>query len=190
MNESTIKQKIPFKTGFYSLTTRDFKYHTKFYNMSASLLKINKNLMQISNFALLPTVSRAQFIRMIPTEKDLYDIRINQITMNGNWYFLAANKFLEASQVTISGANANIFRSKIPKDDLTEKPLYSKLLRSVKFPMLIKNLDLKNSVLVYEEDTKKSDGPGKLVFNNFNLNAKNINSAKMKRNPTLSLIHI
>jgi hypothetical protein len=94
MNETTVKERIPFKIGFYSLSTRDFQYKTQFYNLSASLLKINKNAVQISNFAMIPTVSRAQFIRMIPTEKDLYNLKVNQINMTGKWDFLSANQFL------------------------------------------------------------------------------------------------
>lgn len=184
MNENTVKNGIPFKTGFYSLTTRNFNYKTEFYNLSASLLKFNKNTMQVSNFAMKPTLSRAQFIRSIPTEKDLYDIKVAKIDMKGTWDFFSATKSLNASQVTLDRVDANIFRSKIPKDDLTEKPMYSKLLRSIKFPMFINNLDIKNSLLVYEEDTKKSDGPGKLTFSDFNLNVKNLNSGKMKGKPT------
>jgi hypothetical protein len=64
------------------------------------------------------------------------------------------------------------------------KPLYSKLLRSIKIPMTVNNLNLKNSVLVYEEDTPESAGPGKLTFANFNMNVKNLNSAKTKGKPT------
>lgn len=50
--------------------------------------------------------------------------------------------------------------------------------------MYVANLQLKNSLLEYEEDTPKSDGPGKLTFSNFNMNVKNLNSAKMKGKPT------
>ena len=184
LNANTIKGEIPFKIGNYSFTTRNFNYKTEFYNLSSSLVKVNKNTIQISNFAMLPMVSRAQFIRMIPAEKDLYDIKVKQISMNGSWDFFSNNKFLEASDVKLNGVNANIFRSKIPADDLKEKPMYSKLLRSIKIPMFINNLAINNSLLVYEEDTKKSEGPGKLTFNNFSLKAKNINSGKMKGKPT------
>ena len=184
LNANTIKGEIPFKIGNYSFTTRNFNYKTEFYNLSSSLVKVNKNTIQISNFAMLPTVSRAQFIRMIPAEKDLYDIKVNQISVNGSWDFFSNNKFLEAFDVKLNGVNANIFRSKIPADDLKEKPMYSKLLRSIKIPMFINNLAINNSLLVYEEDTKKSEGPGKLTFNNFSLKAKNINSGKMKGKPT------
>lgn len=190
INASTLKESLPFKTGSYAVTTRNFRYRTKFYNLSAAQLKFSKNSMLISGFAVKPTVSRAEFIRMIPTEKDLYDLKVNQIAVNGSWDFISSNKFLNASQVTVDGVNANIFRSKIPQDDVTEKPLYSKLLRSVKFPLYIQNLDVRNSVLEYEEDTKKSDGPGKLTFNNFNMNVKNLNSGKMNGKPTVVPINL
>ncbi|MGZ5263049.1 MAG: hypothetical protein ACXWCF_04575, partial [Kaistella sp.] len=131
MNAQTLKQKLPFKTGNYSFTTKNFSYQTKFYSFSSSLLKFSKNVAQLTNFAVKPTVSRAQYIRMIPAEKDLYDLKVAQVSMSGSWDLLSDEKFLNASQLTLSGMNANIFRSKIPKDDVTEKPLYSKLLRSV-----------------------------------------------------------
>ncbi len=185
MNDQTIKDGIPFKTGNYSLTTRNFNYKTKFYNLSASLLKLNKNTVQISNFAMKPTVSRAQYIRMIPSEKDLYDLKINQVNATGKWDLVSEKKFLEVENVSLNNMEANVFRSKIPKDDLTDKPMYSQLLRSIKFPMYVRNLDIKNSVLEYEEDTKKSDGPGKLIFNDLNMNVKNVNSGKMKGKPTV-----
>ncbi|MEC5158740.1 hypothetical protein [Chryseobacterium sp. MP_3.2] len=184
MNAQTVKSEIPFKSGDYTLTTKNFLYKTRFYNLSSSFVKLNKNTIQLSNFALKPNVSRAQYIGMIPTEKDLYDITVRQITANGNWDLVSKSKFLTASSVVLNDMDANIFRSKIPADDLTKKPMYSELLRSIKFPLFIQDLMIKNSLLVYEEDTKKSDGPGKLVFEDFNLNAKNINSGKTSGKPT------
>lgn len=174
----------------YALTTKNFAYKTKFYNMSVGLLKVNKNKIQINNFAMKPLVSRAQFIKMIPVERDLYDLKASQITAEGNWDLFSNNKVINASHVVIQSADANIFRSKIPNDDPKEKPLYSRLLRSIKIPLYVSNLDLKNSILVYEEDTPESSGPGKLTFSNFNMNVKNLNSAKLKGKPTQVKIKI
>jgi hypothetical protein len=168
----------------YFATTKNFAYKTKFYNMTVGLLKLNKNNVQINNFAMKPLISRAQFIKMIPVERDLYDIKANQITADGTWDLFSDNKSINASDVTIQSADANIFRSKIPNDDPKEKPLYSRMLRSIKIPMIVNNLNLKNSKLVYEEDTPESVGPGKLTFSNFNMNVKNLNSAKFKGKPT------
>jgi hypothetical protein len=168
----------------YFATTKNFAYKTKFYNMTVGLLKLNKNNVQINNFAMKPLISRAQFIKMIPVERDLYDIKANQITADGTWDLFSDNKSINASDVTIQSADANIFRSKIPNDDPKEKPLYSRMLRSIRIPMIVNNLNLKNSKLVYEEDTPESVGPGKLTFSNFNMNVKNLNSAKFKGKPT------
>lgn len=189
LNHLEIKQKSD-GTGLgadvknYLFTTKNFTYKTKFYNMSVANVEFGNNKVKIDQFAMKPLVSRAQFIKMIPVERDLYDITAKQITAAGNWNLFSQNKFINASNVNIQSADANIFRSKIPKDDPKEKALYSKMLRSIKFPLQINNLDVKNSVLVYEEDTPESAGPGKLTFSNFNMNVKNLNSAKTKGKPT------
>ncbi|REC43816.1 AsmA family protein [Chryseobacterium pennipullorum] len=177
-------QGLSFKVKDYFLTTRNFAYKTQFYNISLGLLKLNKNKVQVNNFAMKPLVSRAQFIKMIPVERDLYDLKAGQINAEGSWDLFSQQKFFNASRVTIESADANIFRSKIPKDDPKVKALYSKMLRSIKIPMTVNHLDLKNSKLVYEEDTPESLGPGKLTFSNFNMNVKNLNSAKTKGKPT------
>lgn len=178
------KKGLSFQVKDYFLTTRNFAYKTQFYNISLGLLKLNKNKIQANNFAMKPLVSRAQFIKMIPVERDLYDLKAGQITAEGNWDLFSPNKMINASHMVIQSADANIFRSKIPKDDPKIKALYSKMLRSIKIPMTVDHLDLKNSVLVYEEDTPESMGPGKLTFGNFNMNVRNLNSAKVKGKPT------
>lgn len=175
---------VEAKIKKYAISTKNFGYKTKFYNMTAGTLKLDHNMINVSSFAMKPLVSRAQFIRMIPVERDLYDITASQITANGTWDLFSDQKLIRASNVTIRNADAVIFRSKIPEDDPKEKPLYSRMLRSVKIPMVVNNLNLKDSKLVYEEDTPKSAGPGKLTFSNFNMNVKNLNSAKIKGNPT------
>ena len=175
---------LVFNLKNYSLSTSDFSYKTKFYLMTAGKLNFGKNKAVISNFAMKPLVSRSQFIKMIPVESDLYDLKFSQISAVGNWDFFSENKSVHATSVTILKADANIFRSKVPADDPKIKPLYSKMLRSINIPMFVDDLYLKNSYLEYEEDTKKSDGPGKLTFSNFNMHVQNLNSAKMKGKPT------
>lgn len=185
MNAETAKSGIPFKSGAYSLTTSSIKYRlNRYYQLSAGQLKYTKGQLQVNNVHLQPLVSRSEFIRMIPSEKDLYTLRVNSVAMSGSWDLISPQKNMNVSQLTINGMDANIFRSKLPKDDTTVKPMYSELLRRIKFPMYIANTDIRNSVLVYEEDTKKSDGPGKLTFGNFNMNVKNLNSGKMQGKPT------
>ncbi len=185
INEATAKQKVPFKTGKFSVTTRNFSHRVnQFYTMNAGLVKMNNGSLQINNFSLKPSVSRSQFIKMIPTERDLYTVSISQINAKGDWGLLSDEKHLYAPQVTVNNMYANVFRSKIPADNPAVKPFFSEHLRKIKFPMIIQNLDIKNSVFEYEEDSKESIGSGKLTFGNFNANIKNINSGKSAGKPT------
>ncbi len=71
---------------------------------------------------------------------------------------------MNVGNVLINNLQAQIYRSKSPKDDLTRKKLYSELLRSIQFPLLVKNLNIRNSNLVYEEDLPNGNKPGKLDF--------------------------
>ena len=184
MDENTVKKNIPFKSGNYTISCRNFNYGTPFYKLSVNTIVAAKNQLVAEGFSMQPVYSRSQFIKKIPVEKDLYTIKAHSIKMKGSWDLISSNPYINASQLTIDGVNANIFRSKIPKDDPKIKPLYSEALRRIKFPMYIANTNVKNSYLEYEEDTKESDGPGKLTFSNLSLNAQNLNSGKMKGKPT------
>lgn len=184
-NEKTVKENLPFMVENYTFSANNYALQTnRFYKLSTGNLKVSNQNIEVHQFALKPLVSRAQFIRMIPTEKDLYTIYFNKLQLQGNLQLLSANPSILANQLTITGANVNIFRSKLPTDDLTRKPMYSELLRSIKFPMVIQNTDIQNATLVYEEDTEKSQGPGKLTFTNLQLHAKNLNSNKIKGKST------
>ena len=191
MNENTVKNSIPFRSGKWNIAAHGLRYHAgQFYGITSGTVKADGNSVDISGFALLPRVSRAEFIRTIPREKDLYTIRAGHIALRGAANLLEQHKSITAQSLQLTDVNANIFRSKIPPDDTSEKPMYSSLLRSVKFPLYIAETQIKNSVLVYEEDKPDNNAPGKLIFGNFNLNAKNINSAKMKGRPTAVPISI
>ncbi len=185
MNEQTVKNKTPFKMGSYRISASNFNYRlSEFYNATVASIYITDKKIDLKNLVVKPLVSRAQFVRRIPKERDLYDLKISQLTANGKWDFFSNTIQVDANNVNINGMDANIFRSKIPKDDLTEKLLYSSMLKTIKFPLFVGDFNINNSKLVYEEDTPKSDGPGKLIFNNFNLNAKNINCGKSAGKPT------
>src|SRR5690606_30377824 len=61
---------------------------------------------------------------------------------------------------------------------------YSYRLRNVDFPFEVQSLKIKDSKLMYEEDSATSNNPGKLTVANFNLTASNIYSGyKRSRGP-------
>ena len=182
MDEETSKSKIPFTYQDYKITGKQFFYDAgQYYTMNLSTFNMTPQNIDLLNFKLNPKVSRAEFVRMIPMENDLFDISANRIQLSGlKWKFEKDQPNISLKNVKLHQVDANIFRSKIPKDNPKEKLLYSKLLRTIKFPLVVENLNLIQSKLVYEEDKPDSNGPGKVFFTDFNMNVKNLNSNKQK----------
>jgi len=181
MDEETSKNKLPFKFEDYKIAGNTFFYDSgKYYNMTLSSFNIGSQSIDLMNFKLIPKMSRAEFVKTIPMEDDLFDIFANRIQLSGVDWTFEQELYLHLKSAKLTQVDANIFRSKIPKDNPKEKLLYSKLLRTIKFPLIVDNLQLVNSKLVYEEDKPDSNGPGKVFFTNFNMNVKNLNSNKNK----------
>lgn len=181
MDEVTSKNKLPFKFQDYKMTGNTFFYDTgKYYQMTLSSLVMTPQSIDFKSFKMIPKMSRAEFVRTIPMEDDQFNISANRIRFSGIDWTFEKELDLHIKSATLDNVAANIFRSKISKDNPKEKLLYSKLLRNIKFPLVVDNLNLMNSKLVYEEDKPDTNGPGKVVFTNFNMNVKNLNSNKRK----------
>jgi len=181
MNEETSKNKLPFQFKDYKIVGNTFFYDSgKYYNMTLSSFNLTSQSIDLKYFKLIPKMSRAEFVKTIPMENDQFTISADRVLLSGINWKLEDELNLHLKNAKLDNVDANIFRSKIPKDNPKEKLLYSKLLRNIKFPLIIDNLYLANSKLVYEEDKPDSNGPGKVFFTNFNMNVKNLNSNKQK----------
>lgn len=186
MNSETANNKLPFSWEDYNITGKRFFYDAgKYYHLTMASFHTNPSEIDIEYFKMVPKVTRSEFVRMIPMENDLFNLSATRVQLSGlQWKFEKDQPDVLVNYAKFTQVDANIFRSKIPKDNPKEKPLYSKLLRSIKFPLLVKNLDLIQSKLVYEEDKPDTNGPGKVIFTQFNMNVKNINSNKRKGEKT------
>ena len=81
-----------------------------------------------------------------------------------NYGFKEEILFITTSQIEIKKANANTYRSKIPKNELWIKPFFNKLLRVLKFDLQIDKLSINNSNLLYEEEKTFNNGATVLKF--------------------------
>lgn len=179
INDAILDRPIPFLFDNYVIDFDSLYYKPNdFYTIKANQIKITNHKLQLRNFEYLPEYSRAEFVKKIPKEKDLFTIKAKNVAINSmNWGFDKNEVFFfNAKSVVLEGANANIYRNKIPKDDLSKKPLYNKLLREIKFPLKIDTLLIKHSKLVYEEEIDFEKGPAKLTFDPFDLVATHIQS--------------
>jgi hypothetical protein len=171
ITEKTLSQKLPFSFTTYSIDCDSVYYRpSRFYNMTLRKLQTTDTGLKFLAFNMRPNLSRRAFVKAIPKEKDLYTISAGSVAINNiNWGFRDADFFFHSGNVALNNVDADIYRSKMPDDDLTKKKLYNKLLRDIKFDLKVDTLLLKNSRLVYEEEKDFSKGPGILTFNKFNM---------------------
>lgn len=182
VNEKTLTQALPFSVSDYLLSVRRFRQRAgAVYGLDVEQMRLEPSRIQIGGMVLRPLVSRSQFVKMIPTERDLYDLKIRRMEVKGRWDLFSKQPGVNAEKVLITGLDANVFRSKLPPDDERVKPMYSELLRDLDFPLFVADTEIKDSKLVYEEDTEKSDGPGKLLFDALSIRVKDLHSGKVKK---------
>jgi hypothetical protein len=177
ITDKILEQKIPFSYKSYAFICDSLYYANGFYDLRTHKIATTDKGMNVKKFEMIPRVSRREFVSKIPKEKDFYTLKAEDITIrNMDWGFKNAIFFLNADAIALDQVSANIYRNKIPPDDLKKKYLYNKLLRDLKFDLKIDTLAIRNSLLMYEEEKTFQKGPGKLKFSKFNLFAKNIHS--------------
>ncbi|KFF12435.1 hypothetical protein IW15_12875 [Chryseobacterium soli] len=185
-NKDILKESIPLHVKNQLITAKKIDVDAgKYYRLKVDYIKNTGPLTAITNFAFLPKYSRAQFNRMIAVEEDLYTIRAKSIMITDKSSTLGSKTSIDLDHVIFDGIDCNIYHDLAPPDDIGVRYMFSKKLRDVKFPLYIKQVDIKNSKLSYEEVAEKANIPGKITFGDFNAAIKNVNSAKMKGKPTL-----
>lgn len=178
ITDDILKNKIPFSYEKFDFSTDSLYFQIdEFYHLQAENLQTKTTSFKLKKWALVPEYSRDVFDKKIKTEKDMYTINGEELSINNmNFGFKDTIFYFNANKLLLDKMSANIYRNKTVADDTSKKHLYNKLLRDIKFPLRIDTLAIQNSKLVYEEEVNAQRGPGKLIFNDFNLNATGIQS--------------
>ena len=182
ISENTLAQKIPFTFEKYAFSCDSLLYQTDDgYTIKTHKINTTNSGLEVDQFSMVSKFNRMQFVNQLPKEKDLYTLKAEKIAVkNMDWGFKEEVLFFRSSAIAIDQMKANIYRSKMPEDDLSVKPLYNKLLREMPFELKVDTLAIANSNLVYEEEKTFEKGAGKLEFDAFNLIATQINSGYQK----------
>jgi len=183
ITEDILKRKIPFSFKNYRFDCDSVYYRmNEFYHIRTKKINATNTALNIHHFEMVPEFSRREFVKKIPKEKDLFTISARAIAVrNMNWGFNSDDFFIHTDAIVLNEASANIYRAKMPPDDLTKKHLYNKLLRDLEFDLKVDTLKVRNSILKYEEEKTFEQGPGKLTLGQFNLTAINIGSGFKKK---------
>lgn len=178
ITDETLKNKIPFLFQQYDITCDSIYYSiNEFYRFETNNFKTTNTFLKVKKWALTSKYTRKEFVGKLKKEKDLYTINADSLTIkNMDWGFKNEKLFFNADAITLDKMSANIYRSKLPEDDLSKKYLYNKLFRDLKFSLKVDTLSLHNSLVIYEEEIDVEKGAGKLSLHDFDMNATHIQS--------------
>lgn len=182
IDSNTVEKNIPVRYRDYAFSCDSLFYRVDgFYNLTADKFSSTDSTIAVTNFKMIPKQDRVQFTRMQPKEKDQFAIVAEKISIpKADWGFVNDTMYVHSPEVVLEKVNANIYRSKVPKDDPAIKKLYSQMLRELKFDLKVDKLLLKNSTIVYEEQLNFERPPAKVSFSKFYATVSNIYSPVRK----------
>lgn len=183
IDPKTIKESIPFIYESVDLKSKGIQFDMdKVYQLKTSDFQFKNGDFQVNSFRLNPKISRQSFVRPLKIETDLYTIRIDKITGKQLKWGIENDQsfYVNAASIKANQLYANIYRNKAPADNLSRKSMFSEKLRNLKFGLGIKQFELVNSQLEYEEEGPKSNAAGKLTFSSINAKINNVNSGYKK----------
>lgn len=191
IDSTTLNKNIPAKYSSYTFSCDSLFYKPDaFYHLTADKIKNSEKDLIIENFKMIPLYSKESFTKALSKERDLFAIVAEKITVPElDWSFTDdAVFYAHTKQAVFEKINATIYRNKIPEDDLSIKPLYSELLRSIKFDLKIDELLIKNSIIKYEEQIDFSRPAAEVSFSKFYATIRNVNSpVNKKKLPPVSI---
>jgi len=169
LDSAIVKENVPLRYRDYRLSCDSLYYNAgEHYNLTLNKIKSTDSTLTIDNFRMIPKQTRKQFVAMLPKEKDQFNLQADTISIPKlDWGFVDDKLYVHAPEMILQKVHANVYRSKVPKDDPSRKKLYSEMLRSIKFDLKLDKLLLKNSLVEYEEQIDFSKPAAKVIFSKF-----------------------
>ncbi len=179
----------------WNLAADGFSFYTedKIYKISLGpfLLDNARSLITEKYASVVPTVSQDEFVRSLRFQKDLYDLRFNNIIISGaDVRKLITDKMIIADGVTFQPI-LRIFNDRTVSPDTVNKvgQYPQQILQKLKTGIYIKKVTAKNGYVLYKERGAISKKTGDVIFNNIDAtitNLTNIDSHK-KINATMTM---
>lgn len=176
IDSATVKEKIPFKYESYSLVSDSVRINLNpEHFVAASHFKIKNGRTSVKNFRIIPYYDKDKFNEVVPFEKDRISLKTDEITLDSlQFYFKEGMLFLRNPNMTVTGANLQIYRNKELPDDPSGRPLYSQMLREAPVKLDFEKVKVKNSKIEYEERVQADRPTAKIGFYEINADVENI----------------
>lgn len=173
------KNRIPVTFSGFDLVADSVQLnvglHDRLYIQNASLKEHTSVLKTVH---LKTNYSRRELSKRIKVERDHLDLNVDSIVINQVDFGFKQDTifYFSTEKAKLHALDFEIYRDKLVADDHTIKPLYGKMLRDLKFDLMVKELEVLNGNVVYEERVNHEGKPGKIYFSDFSASMKNIDN--------------
>lgn len=177
----SLQKAIPFDYADYTIDGGSIHYTlSKLQTLIVDSVSIRKDKIHLHQLQIQPNYSKKEYVKVIPHEMDLMNVSFGDIALSD--YDLELNKerpsvFIEL--LDIKNVNANIYRNKLLPDDLSEKKMYSQMLRELPFDLTIDSLQMAQVDLSYEEVQEKTAETGLVFFKDMRVKATNLTNRNL-----------
>ncbi|MHA7944671.1 hypothetical protein ACJOV8_016460 [Formosa sp. 3Alg 14/1] len=188
---TTAQESIPFNYSNYHVLTDSLRFDVgEFETLSLHELELTKSHWVVRNLKLKTKYSKQELNKVIKKERDHFNIKMDSLYIEQPDFGFKNDKFyFKTDTITIQKPNMKIYRNKLIADDLSIKPLYSKMLRDLKINLTLPILVLKDGYIEYQEKVKEGIHAGSISFANFNATIKNVSNTYVSPTKTELDIH-
>lgn len=177
LDANTVKRRVPFLFDDYNVNFDHLFYQVGDYeNVEVQSSKITKMESNFNNLKLYTKYSKGGLTKMIPFERDHFDVTIKSLNLKGQDFGYKQDSifYFNSSKLEFNEPIINVYRNKLVADDSTIKSLYSKMLRELTFDLDLSEVILKNGSIKYSEKVKPESSAGELSFTTLNATIKNL----------------
>ncbi len=178
VNTASLQHMIPCQFSNIDFDSKSIQYQLNDYDvLSLTTISLLNQKLEIENLAIKTKYSKTELSKVIKKERDHMDVEMPMVTLQDlNFNSIDTTFQVSGSDLSIEKPVLKIYRNKLITDDTSIKPLYSKLIRNIPFPLTLDSLHINNGSITYEEKVSSKQPAGAINFSNLNASIGNVSN--------------
>ena len=176
--DNTKGNNIPFTYKNFNLQGDSLFFKVNAYdNLRVEDFNIKNSNVSVNKLSLKTKYSKKELSKIISKERDHFNLTLPSLLIDDlNVGFENDTLYVKSKKITLNAPDVEIYRDKLVADDMSIKPLYSKMLRDLPFPLTVDSLSIIDATIVYEERVKEENMGGTINFDDLNVNIANVSN--------------
>lgn len=172
--------------------TKDFHFplDNGFYTMRIDNISLSKQKSEfkLENIALIPAYSKTEFAYRHPKHKDWFDVTVGNVTLSGidlPTYF--SSKILNADNLLVNDVVLQNFKNQQIEIEHNVMPMIYEGLQDLPLKLSVKDAEVRNFSVIYEELPKKNNVASRIFFTEMNGKLKGLTNVALSPNQFIQL---